>query len=595
MPVLRRPATIVMSLCAAFVAMAATATPAVAGWQPGDRPLNGLQFYGANNVEEPGWSASISCTPLGDGRARVEFSGTAPSSDSEGPYVGPATISGSLIISNATGSGSGSDLQGEFSIESPSRVSGTFSGGEDLDVRAACDRATPYVSFNVYRASYAAQVAGPSRTWSDTGGFSLSVNASCPEPASCGDEADRRYIGGSLESSHSAPEHIWATPRSGTILIGATDELTATVQGADGSTPKEGVTVRFEQRFGDQEEFRSIGSCITDGAGECRLRYEGPSQAATATVAAYFDADLSGTFTRGDRWAPDLLTRTWIASGVGDADGDGVEDPIDPGGPSEWWFVDDSTTPVTSGTVFERHPLVDIHVSDAPGADGVRIKVGAPDADADSVGVQACGYRLYLKPGTDVVVTCGSVLLRVISGQVTVSLPEVATTVTVPAGVTAKVHDAGADGTYPVENLGGGSLTVTAGGTATTVPAGSSWGLPAWRWEGFFAPVDNDGIVNTLKAGRVVPLKWRLLEADGTPVLGLTSVKVTVEGLTCESGTTLDALEEVAAGASGLQELGDGLYQFNWATPKSYANSCKRLRLDVGDGTPHEALFRFLR
>jgi hypothetical protein len=50
--------------------------------------------------------------------------------------------------------------------------------------------------------------------------------------------------------------------------------------------------------------------------------------------------------------------------------------------------------------------------------------------------------------------------------------------------------------------------------------------------------------------------------------------------LSCNLGTTTDALEEYASGDSGLQNLGDAYYQFNWKTPKTYANSCKTLKLN---------------
>jgi len=42
------------------------------------------------------------------------------------------------------------------------------------------------------------------------------------------------------------------------------------------------------------------------------------------------------------------------------------------------------------------------------------------------------------------------------------------------------------------------------------------------------------------------------------------------------SGTATDSVEEYAAGASGLQYLGDGYWQFNWKTPKDYANTCRK-------------------
>ena len=54
-----------------------------------------------------------------------------------------------------------------------------------------------------------------------------------------------------------------------------------------------------------------------------------------------------------------------------------------------------------------------------------------------------------------------------------------------------------------------------------------------------------------------------------------------------------DLVEETTAGGSGLQNLGDGYYQLNWKTPASYANSCKTVRLNLGEGIVHTALFKF--
>ncbi len=60
---------------------------------------------------------------------------------------------------------------------------------------------------------------------------------------------------------------------------------------------------------------------------------------------------------------------------------------------------------------------------------------------------------------------------------------------------------------------------------------------------GFEPPVDND-VVNVAQAGRAIPLKWRLYDRGG-----------------------------------------------NWTTAKAFADTCRRLRLDLGeqkpDGTPY--------
>jgi hypothetical protein len=115
----------------------------------------------------------------------------------------------------------------------------------------------------------------------------------------------------------------------------------------------------------------------------------------------------------------------------------------------------------------------------------------------------------------------------------------------------------------------------------------------AYVFGGFQQPVDEGGILNVVKAGRAIPLKWRLTDAAGAPVTSLTMASVAVQGLDCAAGTSADLVEETVAGGSGLQNLGDGYYQLNWKTPSSYANSCKTLRLDLGEGLSHTALFKF--
>ena len=99
-----------------------------------------------------------------------------------------------------------------------------------------------------------------------------------------------------------------------------------------------------------------------------------------------------------------------------------------------------------------------------------------------------------------------------------------------------------------------------------------------------------------MKAGQNIPLKWRLLDAAGGPVTNLTTASVTAANLACGAGTTAaGALAAAAGGGSALQNLGDGYYQYNWATPKSYANSCKTMQLNLGEGASHDALFRFTK
>jgi len=104
-----------------------------------------------------------------------------------------------------------------------------------------------------------------------------------------------------------------------------------------------------------------------------------------------------------------------------------------------------------------------------------------------------------------------------------------------------------------------------------------------YTFSGFFAPVDRPNIMNISKVGQAIPLKWRLTDASGRGITGVTGVTVQAYDLSCSLGSTTDVVEEYA-GNSGLQDLGEGYYQFNWKTPASYLNSCKKIALTFGTG-----------
>jgi hypothetical protein len=103
---------------------------------------------------------------------------------------------------------------------------------------------------------------------------------------------------------------------------------------------------------------------------------------------------------------------------------------------------------------------------------------------------------------------------------------------------------------------------------------------------GFISPVDND-VVNVANAGQAIPVKWRLTDGNGVPVSdpasfdGLYSYSVSCSDF---SGDPIDLIEEYAAGASGLQYKGDGYWQFNWKTPKTYADQCRKAYIKFAGG-----------
>ena len=124
-------------------------------------------------------------------------------------------------------------------------------------------------------------------------------------------------------------------------------------------------------------------------------------------------------------------------------------------------------------------------------------------------------------------------------------------------------------------------------GNQTT--AGCSYRVE-YDFSGFRTPVANPPSTNTVKAGQTVPLMWRLTDASGDPVTNLNAARVTAVTLPCSAGETIDRSVEQT---QPLQNLGNGDYRLNWQTPHAYANSCKTMRLDLGEGAFRTALFRF--
>jgi hypothetical protein len=52
--------------------------------------------------------------------------------------------------------------------------------------------------------------------------------------------------------------------------------------------------------------------------------------------------------------------------------------------------------------------------------------------------------------------------------------------------------------------------------------------------------------------------------------------------------------EEVTAGASGRQNLGNGNYRRNWKTPRPMATPARPLKLDLGEVVTPNALFQLV-
>ncbi len=123
-------------------------------------------------------------------------------------------------------------------------------------------------------------------------------------------------------------------------------------------------------------------------------------------------------------------------------------------------------------------------------------------------------------------------------------------------------------------------------------------GLPAllgcpYNSSGLLAPVDNPPVLNFVKAGGGIPVKFSLGGDQGLDIFAASYPKSQM--INCDSSAPLDAVEEtVTAGSSSLtyDPVADR-YVYVWKTDKAWAGTCRQLILRLNDGTEHVANFKF--
>jgi hypothetical protein len=133
--------------------------------------------------------------------------------------------------------------------------------------------------------------------------------------------------------------------------------------------------------------------------------------------------------------------------------------------------------------------------------------------------------------------------------------------------------------------------------TPERVPVKVDFTLTPETWlktfDGFYDPIKMEGVVNDAKTGQTIPIKWYMYNQDG-PVVDLSIVQLRSYPVDCLTGESEAWVDEYSSGSSGLQNLGDGNYQYNWKTPKAYAGTCREMYIEFDNGqTSPVAIFKF--
>jgi PKD repeat protein len=113
-----------------------------------------------------------------------------------------------------------------------------------------------------------------------------------------------------------------------------------------------------------------------------------------------------------------------------------------------------------------------------------------------------------------------------------------------------------------------------------------------YAFTGFFQPVDNLPILNTVKASSAIPVKFSLGGDYGLNIFATGHPSSSI--VTCGS-TAEDAVEQtVTAGGSSLSyDAVTGQYTYVWKTDKAWANTCRTLVVNLNDGMSYKANFKF--
>ncbi|MEV3855147.1 PxKF domain-containing protein [Streptomyces sp. NPDC050095] len=229
--------------------------------------------------------------------------------------------------------------------------------------------------------------------------------------------------------------------------------------------------------------------------------------------------------------------------------------------------ITDSADPVQANTAYDYVVTIP---NTGPNDEPYDVTVDLTGAAATFTGYATDNPLLFCFSVSGTHAHCGSPVPHYPTGTITLHvMPTAAGTVTASAAVTGDVT--GSDST-----------------TTTISPAG-----PTYTFTGFFQPVDNPPTVNSMKAGRAVPIKFSLGGDQGLDIFA--SGYPVSQNVTCDTGAPIDPVEETTgAGQSSLTyNAATDTYTYVWKTDSAWKNTCRTFDLKLGDNSDHYANFKF--
>jgi hypothetical protein len=170
-----------------------------------------------------------------------------------------------------------------------------------------------------------------------------------------------------------------------------------------------------------------------------------------------------------------------------------------------------------------------------------------------------------------------------------VSYPAVTATDSCSSSVT--VNSSPASGS--VFNVGTTTVNATATDGAGNTSSCSFTVTVLYNFTGFFPPINNLPVLNTVNAGRAIPVKFSL---NGYKGMNIFAPNSPASGpIMCNSSDPAIVLQdtETAGGSSLSYDAGSDQYVYVWKTSASWAGTCRQLVVQLNDGSIHRANFKF--
>jgi hypothetical protein len=150
-------------------------------------------------------------------------------------------------------------------------------------------------------------------------------------------------------------------------------------------------------------------------------------------------------------------------------------------------------------------------------------------------------------------------------------------------------------GLLETTTVGAKVLTVTAVDRAGNVSTRTTGYSVQYGFAGFFAPVENLPVVNRVRAGAAVPIKFSLQGDQGLDIFE--AGYPLVQPVACSDFAPMADIEEtIFAGSNSLQyDAATDRYTFVWKTDRAWSGGCARLLVRLRDGITRSATFSFAK